>query len=331
MRALTTLLLLLLTVGTVHAGTLELTNGAVIPGTFKRIEHGKIIWTAELIGDIKVEPKAIAKLDSPVADPLRVGTTDLPDDCAVRGNADDVTVSCTDRPPIDAKWDQIGKAGRLREGTGKITTAMTVERGNSFSDEFEVDARANWRRNRLRHQLEGSVDYEEKRSGTTEDEASLDYQLDYVLRDNWYVYGRTEYHRDRFGSFQEGLLGGIGIGRTWTFFTDLQVLLQAGPDYGRFDIQEKGRVTESGGNVQWRLDHDLEVWKLDLTLFHEGEYAWVIRDSDLNRIETKSGVELPLLFGVLAELRLDYDRIGANIPGVDDADIEWVLSLGYKW
>jgi hypothetical protein len=337
MRAARTLWMLLLIIastlqaGTIQAGTLELTNGAVIPGEFKRMESGRVVWAAELIGDITVEAAHVAKLESKVGDRLRVGQTDLPKNCALSARSADLTISCADRPAMAATWQELGQPARTREGSGKITTSMTFERGNNHSDELELDAVARWSREQLRHNLEGSIDYEEKRDRKAEDEASLDYQMDYLLRSGWYAYGRTEYSRDRFDTVQEELLTGFGIGRTWTIFDSLKVLFQGGPDIGRFDVQGLGRAKENGGNLQWRLEQELDVWKLKAKLFHDGEHGWIFRDTDLYRLDTRSGIEVPLLYGILAELRLEYSRTGVNVPGIDNTDIEWVFALGYKW
>ena len=80
-----------------------------------------------------------------------------------------------------------------------------------------------------------------------------------------------------------------------------------------------------------RIDHETKLWNFGVTLFHKGELSWLWLDRDLHNIETSSGIEVPLLYGLLAEIRLDYDRNGLNIPGTDNTDIEWVFALGYKW
>jgi len=313
------------------AGTLELSNGAVIPGKFVGIDGERVVWKAELIGEIKVDAAEIVRLEGRAPPDLRIGTIALPSGCPVTAQAAEWTFECGAQAPLAGQWVDLGKVDRQREGSGKITMAVTLERGNTSSNEYEGDARASWRRARLRHNVEGSVDYEEKRGDATDDEASLDYQLDRLITRGWYIYGRTEYDRDRFATIQESWIMGIGVGRTWTLGKSTRLQLQGGPDTGKFDLQGYGRVRESGGNLVWRVDHDLKLWKLDLTLFHEGEFSWLLRDSDLSSLDTQSGLELPLLNGIVAEVRLDYDRIGVNLPEVDNTDIEWVFSLGYKW
>jgi hypothetical protein len=332
MRAVRVLCILLCAAAsTAAAGTLELSNGAVIPGEFVGIERERVVWQAELIGEIKVDAAEIVRLDGRAPPDLRIGKTALPKGCPVSAHGHTWTFQCDPQAPVAGEWVDLGRVDRDREGSGRITVAATLERGNTSTNEYEADARASWRRGRLRHVVDASVDYEQKRGNTTDDEASLDYQLDRLFKNGWYVYTRAEYDRDRFATVQESMIGGVGPGRIWTVGRATRLKLQGGPDWGWFDLQGYGRFRETGGNVSWRVDHDLQLWKLDLTLFHEGEFSWLLRDSDLNRIDTQTGMELPLLYGIIAEIRVDYERTGVSLPEVDNTDVEWVFSLGYKW
>ena len=90
----------------------------------------------------------------------------------------------------------------------------------------------------------------------------------------------------------------------------MNLRLQGGPDVVRFDLQDVGRGTEEGGNLQWRVDWKTGLRKLDLTLFREGEYGWLFVDTDVSR--------------------LDHDRVGLQLPGIDNTDEEWVFAPGYK-
>lgn len=322
---------LLLATSSAWAGMLELANGALIPGKLKGIDTEQVIWDAELIGEIKVDASAIARLEAVAPPDLRVGKVSIDPGCPITTQAQSWSFDCAERDPLVAAWHDIGHVERMRDGSGKITTSLTLERGNSSTDEYEVDMAAQWRRDRYRHVVSASLDQEQKRGETTDDEADLDYQLDYLFDANRYVYGRTEYNRDRFSTTQESMLLGAGLGREWRPSNTTTLLLQGGPQWGWFDLQSYGRFREWGGGIHWQAHHETRLWKFDITLFHDGDFAWLLRDSDLNRLRTKSGIELPLLRGVIAEIRLDYDRTGVNLPEVDNTDIEWVFSLGYRW
>ena len=312
-----------------RAGELRLDNGALIPGEFARLEGHMLVWRAELIGEIKVETARIASIDGVAAGDLRFGPHETLRECRVRGDATGAALDCADGQTLSASWRDLSTPEA--PNTGKITASLTRERGNSYSDEYELDARATWQRERRRHEVEGSVDYEKKRSGTSEDEADIGYQLDFLRARGWYLYTKLDYMRDRFSGVQEATIGGVGLGRAFHLAEGLNFRVQAGPDLGHFDLRDYGRLDEPGGNLQWRFDWKTGLWRLEFVLFHEAEYRWLLDDADLSYLETRSGLSIPLFEGLVAELRLDYDRVGFQIPGTHNTDSEWVFALGYRW
>lgn len=314
---------------TAGAGELRLRNGALIPGELRRVDGKSIVWHAELIGDIKVETKSIASFDSTTAARLQVGAGEALEDCHLSGDAKNVSLRCTEGTTATAPWRDIETAEA--ESSGKVTASLTRERGNSFSDEYQGDARATWRRGQRRHELEGNLDYEEQRGDTVEDEAELSYQLDFLRRDGWYRYTKLDYKRNRMEALQERLIAGAGIGRAMHPWHGVNLRLQGGPDVVRFDLQDYGRGTEQGGNLQWRIDWKTGLLRLDLTLFHEGEYGWLFDDTDVHQLTTRSGVSIPLIDRLVAEIRVDYDRMGPQVPDIDNTEQEWVFALGYTW
>lgn len=71
------------------------------------------------------------------------------------------------------------------------------------------------------------------------------------------------------------------------------------------------------------------LWKLQL--FHSAEFIWVLDDRGIYRLESKTGLTLPLIDGLVAELRLDYDHSSAPSTRLENSDTEAVLALGYRW
>jgi len=130
---------------------------------------------------------------------------------------------------------------------------------------------------------------------------------------------------------QEATTAGAGIGRSLHLATGLDFRVQAGVDMVHYDLQDFGRGNEPGGDLQWRLDWKTNVLRFDLVLFHEAEYRWLFDDADVTHLDTRSGLSVPLAHGLVAEIRLDYDRVGEEIPGVEKTESEWVFALGYQW
>ena len=61
------------------------------------------------------------------------------------------------------------------------------------------------------------------------------------------------------------------------------------------------------------------------------EFGWLFDDTDVNNLDTSTGVSIPLIERLVAEIRLDYDRTGLQLPGIDNTNEEWVFALGYAW
>jgi hypothetical protein len=93
--------------------------------------------------------------------------------------------------------------------------------------------------------------------------------------------------------------------------------------------EEQGWATEAGGNTLWSV-----VWNTPwhgVKASHSGELTWIFSIEDGYLVQTKSGLTFPLYEGLIAEVRLDYDRSGLNAVDGSDYGIEWVLGLGYTW
>lgn len=320
--------LLLLASTASYGGELRLRNGAVLPGELLRIEASRLVWNADLLGQLSVEKSDILSLESDAAISLQTPAGTILSACRLRmAEGTDVQSTCAEgagKQPLAA----LRQGTASREGTGKITAALSLKRNQNDTDELDVDARSTWRRGLFRHELEGSLDYEERNGITTEDEAELLWQADRLLRDNWYAFSMLRYYRDRNSSIQEATALIVGMGREFRPLPDIDVALQAGVGEVELNLDQSGKNLENAGSVRWRGDWKLP-WK-GMALFHEGEFSWVLDDNEINRLETRSGLSIPVTRAVIAELRLDYQRYGIDFEGQDD-DLEWVFSLGYRW
>ena len=55
---------LIMLAGTVSAGEIRLRNGAILPGELQRIEVSRLIWNADLIGQLSIEKSDVLFLRS---------------------------------------------------------------------------------------------------------------------------------------------------------------------------------------------------------------------------------------------------------------------------
>ena len=310
-------------------GELQLDNGARIPGELKRIEATKVVWSAELIGDISIDKANVVSMHTGTRSDLETAAGEVLRDCGLSSSEGRTELECTGQPATTITLALLQPAPPLKEGTGKITTSMTVERGENHKNELELDAHSSWRRLQRRHVLDASIDYEERHGDRSDDEAALDYQLDLLRRDGWFWFSLVDYNRDRFDTIQESEGIAVGLGRDLSLASNLKLRVQAGPGIVHLDIDGAGRLYKEVGDLKWSTTWDTGLWKLQL--FHSAEFIWVLDDRGIYRLESKTGFTLPLIDGLVAELRLDYDHSSAPSSRLENSDTEAVLALGYRW
>jgi len=224
---------------------------------------------------------------------------------------------------------------------GRIMAGIDIEHGNNESTDYDVDARASWRVNQLRHSSEASIDYETQGHDETSDETELIYQLDYLLRDGWFLYGRTNYYRNDFSSIKEFKAIGTGFGRDLVFVNGAYLSAQVGFGEALFNLEgiDPDVAQALGGDLseywtevgiaRWRSGWETPWWQLEV--FHEGEFNWLLENRVINRLETSTGLRIPLFARLLAELRYDFDHVGTRGDGGKNTDTEWVMALGVQW
>jgi hypothetical protein len=271
---------------------LRLENGARLPGTLVRDEGERIVWRADLLGEIAVPRSAIAAESAALLVPVE---------------------------PASSEWKR----------SGKIGVALDIDMRDSDSEELDVDARLAWQRDKRRHRIDASVDYEREEGQASEDEAELTYQADFLLERGWYVFGLLEYRRDREATVQEAIAVGPGVGREFHFGKRLDFALECAVTELDADVEQVGGYRDEAAILRWRGTWKLPWWRMEL--FHRGEHAWVVQQSELSHFEARTGLTVPVRDKLVGELRMDYEHYGTSPPGENDEDLEWVLSLAWRW
>ncbi len=69
--------------GIALGGELQLSNGARIPGELKKIEATKVVWSAELIGDITIDKTSVVSLHTSTRSDLATAAGAVMRDCGM--------------------------------------------------------------------------------------------------------------------------------------------------------------------------------------------------------------------------------------------------------
>ncbi len=322
--------LLLSTACLSRAGELHLDNGAILPGELVSIEPSTLAWKADKIGAITVAKVDVLNLQTSQRVAVREGLHQpQQDDCLVAVRAGKWSVDCGPGPVQAVAFAQLRSLPQVPSSTGKLSLALAIDRGANPSEELTFDLNARWLRRGYRHNVYISTDYEQTNGTTTDDDADAHYQYDLLRPRDWYWFGRLRYYRDEFEALQQVYAAGGGVGRDASPSDALSLSLQGGPALMYYQYQDRGWQTEPGASLRWTVVWDTP-WR-GVEASHSGELGWIFSISDAYLFQSKTGISFPLYQGLVAEMRLDYDRTGVEVGNNGDYDMGWVLALGYKW
>ncbi len=312
------------------AGELRLNNGAILPGELASIGAKTLVWKADKIGDVTVAKSDVIDLQTSNTAVVEVAPhQDAQKNCIVDVQHSVWTMDCAEHAAQPVTYATLRSLPPANRTTGKFTTSVDLDRGANPSNEISVDANAKWLRPTHRHSIELSVDYETSDGDTTEDQADASYQYDLLRNQGWFWYGRVRYYRDKFQALQQAYSAGGGIGREFTPIEDLTLTAQGGPMAIYFEYEEQDWSTEPAGGLRLTMTWDTP-WR-GIKTFHSSEFGYVFSIAGGYLFQSETGLTFPLYEGLIAQVRLDYDRSGVNTLDGSDYDIEWVLGLGYTW
>lgn len=322
--------LLLFLASLAQGGELRLDNGALLPGELANVGASTLVWRADKIGEVTVAKSDVLSLqtsrrtavESAPGAPAQSG-------CTVGVENSRWSIHCDAEPPTPVAFAELRTLPPATSSTGVLAASLDIDRGSNASEEATVDLDARWLRPGYRHLVDVSIDYEQSDGDTTEDNADASYQFD-ILRDRgWYWFSRARYFRDDFQALQEAYTGSGGIGRELTPARDLTLTLQAGPAITYYYYNGQDGEMEPAAGTKWTALWHTPWFGIDAS--HTGEFNQLFSSADAYLFQSKTGLSFPLYRGLIAQLRLDYDRSGVNIGDNARYNQEWVLALGYKW
>jgi putative salt-induced outer membrane protein YdiY len=159
----------------------------------------------------------------------------------------------------------------------------------------------------------------------------------------WYGYAHGLFTNDRLSDIQ--LRSAFGVGAGYQFFAseDLNLSLEAGPDYVSTNFYEtafdcnKYRLDDptacdpigdtSGIAGRWAVNYDQFVWNRNVQLFHSHEG---LVDSALF-IRSRTGFRVPIWNGIQFTNEVQVDYFSKPAPGKENTDMRYMFTIGYGW
>ena len=333
---------------------IELIDQTVVYGEITDIHDGELYVTTELMGDVTIALSSILYLESD--QDIELLTTEqkklaLPSFMVVDGevvldDADNLTLDQLDvANPED--WEQ----GRGYHITGRVTSSIEYNRGNTETDNLNLDAETILES--LRDRITLRADYEESSALVLDKDddgnAILDAdgneaKISQDTADNWRVEGKYDYflsdprnylglnlglHVDQFANVDRRTYASAYVGRkiltrdTLTFDAELGLLF-VDTD---FAVSEDDSYT--GVNIN--LTSEAQLFESRVTVYFRQASIVNLQSTEKSIYRTKLGLRFPLFLGLegAAEATADYD--GGAADGKEKLDKTLKFRIGYTW
>lgn len=313
-----------------------LKSGSKILGTVTGSRDGIVTIDTDFAGTLNIELDKIASLqtDSPVLiqlanetvvpeQPLRIEDEMLVIDTAT---SPEETLALSELLLVNPEPWELGQGYKW---SGLASLAMSMERGNTDTDELDYRLESIWRSKQDRY----TVRYEGEKDKTN-NETNVD---------KWYAKGKYDYF------FDGPVYGGFQLSAEHDKFTDLDLRYLVGPFIGRqfyeapiltlsaevgtSYVNEDFIVAEDDdyAAANWALNASSNYLGGDSRLYFDHRGILSLEDTSDYILNTTFGLAFPLLWSLeaAAEVVLDYDS-GAQ-EDVDELDQTYRFRVGYTW
>ena len=333
---------------------IELIDQTVVYGEITDIHDGELYVTTELMGDVTIALSSILYLESDrdiellttEQEKLALPSFMIVDGEVVLDDADNLTLDQLDVANPE-EWEQ----GRGYLITGRVTSSIEYNRGNTETDNLNLDAETILES--LRDRITLRADYEESSAlvlnKDDDGNAILDAdgneaKISQDTADNWRVEGKYDYflsdprnylgfnvglHADQFANVDRRTYASAYVGRkiltrdTLTFDAELG-LLYVDTD---FAVSEDDSYT--GLNIN--LNGEAQLFDSRVTLYFRQANIVNLQSTEKSIYRTKVGLRFPLFLGLegAAEATADYD--GGAADGKEKLDKTLKFRIGYTW
>ena len=330
----------------IASAKIELTDGSVILGEVLDISDGKVWVATAFMGDVDIPLSAISRLDSDQSIDLLTTDKESLALSALRVIDGEIVLDDDHHLSIDEvdvanpeEWE----AGRGYHITGRVTSSLEFNRGNTDTDQLNLDFETILESRRDR--ITVRADYEETSSiiEVLEDSGATVIQ-NQPTADNWRIVGKYDYFLEDPRNYI-----GVNLGISHDQFADVDRRAYIGPYFGRKlltrdDLKFDAELGVSYVDTDFLTSEDDSYTGINLNLTGETQlfdgalklYFRQVNIVNLSSMEqsiyrTTVGMRFPLLFGLeaAAEASADYD--GGAAEGKDKLDEALKFRVGYTW
>ncbi len=325
-------LVVLLVAAPVLAAEVRLTNGDRLTGRLVKLDGEKLTLSTDYAGDIPVDRSRLSCISSD-----RDQTFRLSDNTVVRGRVD-----CLKDGTIRIRESATGRARRLALAelqavnppptlrySGSLTAGGSAATGNTNSRSLYGSGRLKVRESKHRIILDASGQYAESDDTLTARNASGSAKYDYFLTEKLFAYGQTLLEQDRLQDLNLRATFGAGLG--YQFFDTDRLGLYTEAGLSHVDENYENAENRSYASGRWSVSFDWQIVPDRIKFFHLHEGYVRADDTADFYIRSQQGLRFTLIDNFFCSIEADYDYKNKPAPGKKNADLKYLLGLGYEF
>lgn len=330
----------LLATGSVHAeeapaDEIVLQNGSRIIGTVTGTRDGVVTIETEFAGTLEIDQSRIVSLvnDEPVVMKLEDGTVVEDQPMLVEDTqlvlSPEVADGAYSLSALDVLNPEPWELGDGYKWTGLTSAALTLEQGNTDTEEFDYKLESVWRSLRDRYTVKLAGEIDEANGVKNAENWNAIGKYDYFIEGDWYWGVNTFAEQDKFADLDLRYYLGPYIGRQFYDEPALTLSAEGGVVYVNENFIVADDKEYPGANWTVNASSNYLGGESRLYFDHNG----ILNLADMNDLilNTTFGLAFPLLFNIeaAAEVMIEYD---SGVPAdVEEVDQTYRFRIGYVW
>ncbi len=330
-------LLSMLACSQASADELVMKNGSRLIGKLVSASQSDVVFDTPFAGQISIKQANISRIVADQKVTLMMQDGSVYREKQIVSKEQRLLVMAEDEQPVVFDVADIKLVNpepwRIGDGYkwfGQINTAINYERGNTDTDELDLDFETIWRSLEDRYTIRGAWEIDEVGGTKNKDTSRLRGKYDRFSADDPdnYLGFQLAFERDEFADLDLRTTVGPYVGRQ--FFETRLLTLHA--ELGVVHVDEQFDVAADddywGSNWELRLSSEIIPGML-LYALADGVVNFTHRNRNL--VNASMGISLPIIYGLKAGAEVTYAYNGGAVEGVDDLDETYNVKFGYAW
>jgi putative salt-induced outer membrane protein YdiY len=209
----------------------------------------------------------------------------------------------------------------------EANVGIIISRGNSESENLNLDGRLVTRTPRNRYTLTGQFNREESEGILVKENWRSLVKYDHFVSEKWFWFNSVNFESDQFADLD--LRTALAAGMGYQFFDSptRSLSVEFGPSY----IEENFDVAEDDSFLctRWAINYEQRVRK-GLTFFHFNDGLLGLEASDQLTVRSRTGLRLNLTQRIIARIQTSIKWDQSPPASTDSTDVQHALTIGFR-